>query len=79
MFLYDLSDWSLRSLLCYLLELLPGFLPCILTFFQPLQLVISVVDFLLKSVSEILNTCAIFQFHATGFSSRMPYPLTWAC
>ena len=45
-----------------LLEFLPGFLPCKLTFFWPLQLVIVVVDFFPKYVSTMLNACVISSF-----------------
>ena len=30
-------------------------------------------------LSEMLNAHIISSFYATGFFSRMPYPLAWAC
>ena len=41
---------------------LPGILLRILTFLQPLQLVVVVVDFCLNFVSAMLNACVISSF-----------------
>ena len=73
---------QLVSLVIYIVIQVGSYLflsPCDLTCFRPVQLVVLVVASPLELCIYNAKYSCYIQYLATGFSRRMPYPLTWAC
>ena len=75
----DLSAWFFGSYFAIFDAFLPGILP-LYSYLSP-TITISHCGCWLLSKFPIYNAKCLcyFQFLATGFNGRTPYPLTWAC